>query len=163
MSRSCEPIDRFRTQSWWLLALLVAGCASTGGGGDAPAATGSDGDGAPPAVTAEPAPAVAAAEPAASAPAGTPADAYLADEAALKRGSQLFRAVCTGYCHSSEGAGRDAPDVFDCQSSHGTSDADVFEVVSKGVPDTQMQAFGGKLPDADLWRIVAYIRTRTTC
>ncbi|MEE2777573.1 MAG: c-type cytochrome [Acidobacteriota bacterium] len=130
--------------------IAVAGCASSGG----PVAE------APTAAT-EREPVVAAEAPA---PAETtPASAYLADEAALKRASQLFRAVCTGYCHTTEGAGREAPDLFDCESMHGGSDQEVFTVITGGLPNTQMQAFGGKLPDEDLWRIVAYLRANSTC
>ena len=49
--------------------------------------------------------------------------------------------MCTGYCHTTEGAGREAPDLFDCESMHGGSDQEVFTVITGGLPNTQMQAF----------------------
>jgi hypothetical protein len=36
-------------------------------------------------------------------------------------------------------------------------------VISSGVPETRMQAFGGKLPDEDLWKIVSFLRVRSEC
>lgn len=93
----------------------------------------------------------------------SPAAAYASDPEALKRASQVFRAVCTGYCHSTGTVQKEAPDLFDCTWSHGSSDQEIFDTVSGGVPATQMQAFGGKLPDEDLWKLVAYLRSRSKC
>jgi mono/diheme cytochrome c family protein len=96
--------------------------------------------------------------------ADSPARQYDDDPTAQKRGSDLFRAVCTGYCHSTNAAtDTDAPYLFDCASMHGTGDAEVFAVLEAGIPDTRMQGFGGKLPEADLWRIVSYVRKSTEC
>ncbi|HVS15372.1 MAG TPA: cytochrome c [Thermoanaerobaculia bacterium] len=96
--------------------------------------------------------------------ADSPARQYDQDPAAQKRGSDLFRAVCTGYCHStSVEVDTDSPYLFDCRWDHGGSDAEIFEVLTQGVPDTRMQGFGGKLPDADLWRIVSWVRMRSEC
>ena len=58
----------------------------------------------------------------------------------MTRASQLFRAVCTGYCHSTQqAAAREAPNLFDCEWTHGSSDQEIFDVIAAGVPDTQMQ------------------------
>jgi mono/diheme cytochrome c family protein len=90
--------------------------------------------------------------------------AYMADPQAIQRASQLFRAVCTGYCHSTQPtAERVAPNLFDCAWDHGGSDEEVFHSISAGIPDTQMQGFGEKLPQEDLWKLVAYLRQRSTC
>jgi mono/diheme cytochrome c family protein len=89
---------------------------------------------------------------------------YLADPQAMTRASQLFRAVCTGYCHSTQQAAeREAPNLFDCDWAHGSTDQEIFGVISAGVPDTQMQAFGERLPHEDLWKLVAYLRQKSTC
>ena len=89
----------------------------------------------------------------------SPADAFHADPAALTRGRQLFTGVCAGYCHGLSPGPRDAPYLFDCAWLHGGRDADLFRVISEGVPETPMIAFGGQLPegDDDIWRLVAYI------
>ncbi len=88
---------------------------------------------------------------------------YADDADALGRGRGLFRALCTGYCHTTRGANRVAPDLFDCTYGHGGSDEDIFAVVSNGVPETQMLGFGGKLAEDDLWKIVAFVLSRSTC
>jgi mono/diheme cytochrome c family protein len=109
----------------------------------------------------------AAGEPSAAAAAGpgdSPVATYLADAQALGRASQLFRAVCTGYCHSTQPtADRVAPNLFDCSWDHGSADEAVFQSIAAGIPDTQMQGFGERLPSEDLWKIVAYLRQRSTC
>ena len=90
-------------------------------------------------------PSPAAAAPAApSAPAAAASDSpvagYLADPQAMTRAAGLFRAVCTGYCHSTQQtANREAPNLFDCNWAHGSSDQEIFATISAGVPDTQMQ------------------------
>lgn len=91
----------------------------------------------------------------------SPADAFRADPAALTRGQQLFNGVCAGYCHGLSPGPRDAPYLFDCTWLHGGRDADLFQTVSEGVPNTQMIAYGGVLPegDDDIWRLVAYIKS----
>jgi mono/diheme cytochrome c family protein len=116
---------------------------------------------------AAPAPAAPADPPTAGAPGTTgesPVAAYLADPKAIGRASQLFRAVCTGYCHSTEpAADRVAPNLFDCEWTHGSTDEAIFEVIAAGIPDTQMQGFGEKLPHEDLWKMVAFMRQKSTC
>jgi mono/diheme cytochrome c family protein len=82
----------------------------------------------------------------------------------MTRGAGLFRAVCTGYCHTTQAtANRDAPNLFDCDWTHGSSDQQIFDVIAAGVPDTQMQGFGERLPHEDLWKLVAFIRQKSTC
>lgn len=91
------------------------------------------------------------------------AASYADDPEAVARGRGLFRAVCTGYCHSTRPADRVAPDLFDCGWARGDSDPEIFRTISDGVPDTQMQGFGGKISDEDLWKIVAYLRSASKC
>jgi mono/diheme cytochrome c family protein len=141
-----------------LLAGFLAATAGTGGAAIAPA---QEPPGQEPATQAE---AEASAPTGAASADDSPARQYDEDPAAQKRGSDLFRAVCTGYCHTTTvGADTDAPYLFDCDWDHGGSDARIFEVLSKGIPDTRMQGFAGKLPDADLWRIVSWVRMRSEC
>lgn len=102
-------------------------------------------------------------EPAESAVLSSPVGAYLEDEAALVRGRGVFRAACTGYCHTSRTAKRVAPDLFDCVWTHGETDADIYRVIYDGVPDTQMLGFGEKVPDEDLWKVIAYLRKQSQC
>ena len=87
---------------------------------------------------------------------------FAGDADAIAEGRQLLDAVCGGYCHSTtEGLATDAPDLFDCEWWHG--DADLFRVISDGVPDTRMQSFGDQFSDDDIWRLVAAVRAGSRC
>lgn len=107
-------------------------------------------------------------------PAATPPDAGLLvprlmkSPADLARGKALFVGTCGAYCHrpSSENAGGDASDapfLFDCDWRHGGSDAQIFKTISQGVEGTRMVAFGGAIPDEDIWRIIAYLKSASQC
>ena len=74
----------------------------------------------------------------------------------------MFRAVCTGYCHSTTpGVTKDAPNLFDCNSDHGNTDADLYRVITQGVPDTEMLPFDGKIPEDTIWQVIAYVRSNS--
>ena len=74
----------------------------------------------------------------------------------------MFRAVCTGYCHSTTaGVTKDAPNLFDCDWDHGSRDADLFRVITEGVPDTEMLPFDGKIPEDTIWQVIAYVRSNS--
>ena len=95
-----------------------------------------------------------------SGPAQSPAD--------IARGKALFTGTCGAYCHRASSApatvnASDAPSLFDCDWRHGGSDAQIFNSISKGVEGTRMVAFGGALPDEDIWRIVAYLKSASLC
>ena len=125
------------------------------------------------AAPAAPEPAAAAAAPAAPEPAAadaapaaepdaasSPVAAYLDDPAAITAGRRMFRAVCTGYCHSTTpGVTKDAPNLFDCDWDHGDQDADLYRVIAQGVPDTEMLPFDGKIPEDTIWKVIAYMRS----
>ena len=88
------------------------------------------------------------------------------DAAAIAEGEMLFEAVCAGYCHVKSGADRDGkcPNLFDCDWKNGEgTDAEMFKVVSDGVPKTEMVGFAGQLPDDMLWQILAYVRSASQC
>jgi mono/diheme cytochrome c family protein len=90
---------------------------------------------------------------------------FAGDAAAIEEGEALFQAVCTGYCHVTSGAQREAkcPDLFDCEWKNGKSDKEMMEVVLNGVPNTEMAPFKGQLPDEMLWQILAYVKSASTC
>lgn len=86
------------------------------------------------------------------------------DPEAIALGRQIFEGVCAGYCHSPElDQDRDVPDLFDCEWLHGDQDEDLFRVIMTGVAGTKMQGFGGRVPEQDVWHVVAYIRSRSRC
>ena len=54
---------------------------------------------------------------------------------------------------------RQPPDLTDDQWDHGSTDGEIFTVIKRGVPPTMMPGFDGRIPDADIWSIVNYLRT----
>ena len=89
---------------------------------------------------------------------------YLADPQAMTRASQLFRAVCTGYCHSTQQAPRARRPT--CSTASGpTARATRRSSTSSppAFPTRRCRAFGERLPHEDLWKLVAYMRQKSTC
>ncbi|GEM_PF-1347904 len=154
-----EP-SRFARHATIALPLLLAACA-TGGGPppgqpETPAPAQVQAPAAAQPATVDEAP---PAEPAAS---PSPVAAYLDDPAAITAGRRMFRAVCTGYCHSTTpGVTKDAPNLFDCNWDHGNTDADLYRVITQGVPDTEMLPFDGKIPEDTIWQVIAYVRSNS--
>ena len=105
-----------------------------------------------------------AAPAAALAPAAAdPVPGLLKSPADVARGKALFMGTCGAYCHKLTSANGDAPFLFDCDWLFGGTDPQVFHTISHGVPGSRMVAFGGAIPDQDIWRIVAYLKSASQC
>lgn len=89
-------------------------------------------------------------------------EAYMKDQAAIDRGRSIFVGSCANYCHGAEPEIGEDVDLFDCQSSYGSSSEDIFRIVTTGIPNTRMVGFGNNFPDGqnDLWKLIAFIRTQ---
>jgi mono/diheme cytochrome c family protein len=61
-----------------------------------------------------------------------------------------------------EQRGKQPPDLTDDQWDHGSSDADIFRVIKRGVPSSMMTGFDGRIPDPQIREIVNYIRSLNT-
>ena len=86
----------------------------------------------------------------------------------VARGKALFTGTCAAYCHrpsqpEAAAAAADAPFLFGCDWRHGGSDEQIFQSIIHGVPGTRMVPFGGAVPDEDIWRIVAYLKSTSQC
>ncbi len=77
------------------------------------------------------------------------------DEAAA-----LFQQECEG-CHGSDPAGGRAVGLFDRAWLDSVDDAAIVAAIEGGVPDTDMEPFGGMLDAAEVWALVQFIRGRT--
>jgi putative heme-binding domain-containing protein len=77
--------------------------------------------------------------------------------AAIREGASLFRANCSP-CHgpNAQGGGR-GPDLTGGRWVHGSSDAEIFGTITRGVPGTEMPANG--FEDSETWAIIAYVRS----
>lgn len=105
--------------------------------------------------------------PAVPEPTPLPADAgpvtrFMADPLAVARGEALFVGSCAGYCHALDRVNGDALFLFDCEWQYGSADEEIFDVVTRGIPNTRMVGFGDNFPEGadDVWRIIAFLRTR---
>jgi glucose/arabinose dehydrogenase/mono/diheme cytochrome c family protein len=92
---------------------------------------------------------------------------------AIAAGKQVFDANCAG-CHGpraqgavkagitisiiAEQGGKQPPDLTDAQWDHGSSDAEIFAVIKKGVPPTMMAGWEGTLSDPQIWNVIHYLR-----
>ena len=84
----------------------------------------------------------------------------------IAAGKQLYTRYCA-VCHgvnATGGSGSDisppAPDLTDKEWKHGSSDGEVFTVIKNGVPpDLNMEPWGDRLKDPDIWNVVNYLRS----
>jgi cytochrome c oxidase cbb3-type subunit III len=100
------------------------------------------------------------------------ANAYVAaqnplagDPKAAKAGEYEFRINCA-LCHGlgARGGGR-GPDLTRAVKKHTHNDAEMFQVISNGIPGTAMPANGTNgqgvgMTDEEIWQIVTYIRSQ---
>jgi cytochrome c oxidase cbb3-type subunit III len=86
---------------------------------------------------------------------------YAGDADAIASGRQLFVGMNCAGCHSSYGGGAIGPSLRDSLWIYGSEDAQIFSTIAEGRPNG-MPAWGGRLPDDVIWRLVAYIKTLGT-
>jgi len=92
-------------------------------------------------------------------PAPTPPTKNAAEESAyaVNEGKRLFDQYnCTG-CHF-HGGGGIGPALMDDKWIYGSDPANIFETIVEGRPNG-MPSFGQKIPDAQVWELVAYVRS----
>lgn len=77
---------------------------------------------------------------------------------ALDEGRQLFTILNCGGCHGEMGVGGVAPSLRDDTWQHGGTDEQIFTSIAHG-RSFGMPAWGTLIPEADIWKLVAYIRT----
>jgi cytochrome c oxidase cbb3-type subunit 3 len=89
---------------------------------------------------------------------------YSGNPKAAKAGESEFRINCA-LCHGlgARGGGR-GPDLTRAQKKHVHSDAEMFQVISNGIPGTVMPANGTNgqgvgMTDQEIWQIITYIRS----
>ncbi len=79
--------------------------------------------------------------------------------AAIATGNKLYSVLCA-QCHGTQGYGtRIAPALNNNTFLQQTSDAAIQQIISKGAQGTAMPAWGGRLSEADIDTITAYLRS----
>ena len=84
---------------------------------------------------------------------------YAGDLAAIKQGNDLFVSMNCAACHGYDLKGGMGPDLTDTYWRYGGSPADIYKSIFEGRPQG-MPAWGRALPQAMIWRVVAYIESK---
>jgi putative heme-binding domain-containing protein len=80
-----------------------------------------------------------------------------ADPDAIQSGMGLFRSRCAD-CHGMDARGVRGPDLTQVWAS-GRTDGGLFRTLRRGVPGTEMPSVGPRTTDAEVWKILAYLKT----
>lgn len=82
----------------------------------------------------------------------------LADNAyALSEGKRLYSAYNCNGCHAN-GGGAIGPALMDHRWIYGSRPEQIYSTIVEGRPNG-MPAFGGRIPDQQVWQIVAYVQS----
>jgi cytochrome c oxidase cbb3-type subunit III len=76
---------------------------------------------------------------------------------ALGEGKRLYQAYNCNGCHASGGGGM-GPALMDAAWVYGGEPQNVYTSIVEGRPNG-MPAFGDKIPDQQIWQLVAYVRS----
>src|SRR5436309_5357743 len=77
---------------------------------------------------------------------------------AISTGGGMFRTRCAG-CHGPDARGYLGPDLTGFWAAGGADDR-MFQIVRRGVEGTEMPpADPQRVPDRDIWQMLAYVRT----
>jgi len=76
---------------------------------------------------------------------------------AVNEGKRLFRWYNCSGCHANGGGGI-GPALTDSQWTYGSDPASLFDTIMQGRPNG-MPSFGGHIPEDQVWKIVAYVRS----
>ena len=90
-----------------------------------------------------------------------PANPYANDQVALTEGRRLFVWYNCSGCHGGHGGGGMGPSLRDPIWVYGSSDAHIFASIAEG-RGMGMPAWGTKVPEDQIWKLVAYIKSMRT-
>ena len=76
---------------------------------------------------------------------------------AMSEGKRLFDNYNCSGCHF-HGGGGIGPPLMDDKWIYGSAPQNIFETIVEGRPNG-MPAFAGKIPDDQIWQLVAYVRS----
>jgi len=83
---------------------------------------------------------------------------YSGNSARIAEGAKLFVSYNCMDCHGADGAGAMGPSLQDGRMHFGSTSGDIFQSIYEGRPDG-MPSWGGRIPDDQIWRLVAYVET----
>jgi cytochrome c oxidase cbb3-type subunit 3 len=86
---------------------------------------------------------------------------YAQNQVALQEGRRLFVWYNCAGCHGGHAGGGMGPSLRDQVWIYGDSDAHVFSSIAQGRAHG-MPAWGTKLPEEQIWKLVAYVKSLRT-
>ena len=80
---------------------------------------------------------------------------------AIKQGRTLYLRIGCSGCHGVGGGGEHGPSASDDEWKFGSDDETLSKLIKGEIPQQTMPAnlFGKELPDEDVWKILAYVRS----
>jgi cytochrome c oxidase cbb3-type subunit 3 len=75
----------------------------------------------------------------------------------VSQGQQLYVWFNCAGCHGPGGGGNIGPPLMDSEWRYGSSPEQIYQSIAGGRPNG-MPAFGGKIPEQQIWQLVAYVR-----
>jgi len=86
---------------------------------------------------------------------------YAGDVVAVQDGRRLFNWYNCSGCHGGHGGGGMGPSLRDKVWLYGDRDDQIFDSISEG-RSNGMPAWGTKIPEQQIWQLVAYIKSMRT-
>jgi cytochrome c oxidase cbb3-type subunit 3 len=86
---------------------------------------------------------------------------YAGDAVALQEGRRLFNWYNCSGCHGGHAGGGMGPSLRDAVWIYGNRDDQIFDTIAQG-RSKGMPAWGTKIPEDQIWKLVAYIKSMRT-
>lgn len=90
-----------------------------------------------------------------------PTNSYTHDPVALQDGRRLFDWYNCSGCHGGHAGGGMGPSLRDPVWLYGNRDDQIFDTIAHG-RSNGMPAWGSKIPERQIWELVAYIKSMGT-
>ena len=78
------------------------------------------------------------------------------DSKTLQQGMHMYRHRCS-VCHGLDGLGNRGPDLKNGPWRHGDSNAQLFRVISRGIPGSEMGP--ARLQEDEIWMVISYLQS----
>lgn len=88
-------------------------------------------------------------------------DPYIGNPSAIQDGRRLFNWYNCSGCHGGHGGGGMGPSLRDQMWLYGSRDDQIFDSIAEG-RSKGMPAWGSKIPENQIWELVAYIKSMRT-
>lgn len=85
---------------------------------------------------------------------------YTGNAVAIAEGKGLYLKTGCYACHGHEADGAVGPDLTDDVWVYAPTDATLFNTIKNGRPGTVMAPWGDQLTAEEIWKIVAFIRSK---